>query len=228
MTERGTLPSSAGGDPSLILYLGLNVLLLSIFLLLTSYAKVSDSKAEAVLTGLSSSFAGRTGESAPPILARALAPGAVDDTPSLRDLAELIRRSFPAAILTANEGGGGLVVSLLQGELFEVMRARLRPAAGHALKDIAALIAVPPAGWRFECEAVLEGQGLDRRTLSINPPIAARRAEALARSLAAGGVPLERVVVGVEHGTREAARLSFALRPNQSPGPGPVPSEGLP
>lgn len=150
--EAAAAAHSARADANLIGLLGLELLLLVFFILLSGAGRIDAERAEPVLSGLRLAFA--------PVLVEGLPETAggdlVGSSRMLRDrFGERIRTLLPLAQIETLGDPGQLAVSLPAGGFFGDGEATLSPLAHERLARIAAAIEESAAGNRFSLTVAL-------------------------------------------------------------------------
>ncbi len=150
--EAAAAAHSARADANLIGLLGLELLLLVFFILLSGAGRIDAERAEPVLSGLRLAFAPVLVEGIPEIAGGDL----VGSPRMLRDrFGERIRTLLPLAQIEASGDPDRLAVSLPAGGFFAAGEATLSPLAHERLARIAAAIEEAAAGNRFSLAVAL-------------------------------------------------------------------------
>lgn len=206
------LPSlgEQGSSPANVLFLPVFLVLLVFFIVLGAQSHPKKEKVEAVLSSLEKRF--------PPFVidrrlqggdaALASRAGTVFAARRMEGLGKLFAAEIAVAQVDHVSPGRVMEVRLPADSLFAPGTVWLRKEREPLLDRAAAALRVDAPGERLEVEALLaiEAEG------PAQGPGSVARAGALARALAARGVDLAAVTVGVERGAPGSARLRFVWR----------------
>lgn len=206
----GRRRAEAGAAPANVLFLPVFLVLLVFFIVLGAQSQPKREKVEAVLSSLEKRF--------PPFVidrrlqggdaALASRAGTVFAARRMEGLGRLFAAEIAVAQVDHVAPGRVMEVKLPADSLFVPDSLWLRKEREPLLDRVAAALRVDVPNERLEVEALLAieadgpGQG----------PGSVARAGALARALAARGVDLAALTVGVERGAPGSARLRFVWR----------------
>ncbi len=204
---------AGGGDPNIVALLSLQLLLLAFFILLNAISSYEEQKVEQVVSSVNQAFDGRV--AAPQDLADVEA--AVGPLPGSVQLSRRVRNLFastlPMARIEQDEQLGELRIEIPTDSLFAADDPRLRAAPAVLFNRLArALGPERPEDLEARLE-VLVGVAADALSALGTQPQAlpVLRAGELARSLAARGLPAERLSVGILPGAEGWVRLVLRL-----------------
>lgn len=208
--QPGRRRGEAGSAPANVLFLPVFLVLLVFFIVLGAQSQPKREKVEAVLSSLEKRF--------PPFVidrrlqggdaALASRAGTVFAARRMEGIGRLFATEIAVARVDHVSPGRVMEVKLPADALFVPESLWLRKEREPLLDRVAAALRLDAPNERLEVEALLAieatgpGQG----------PGSVARAGALARALAARGVDLAAVTVGVERGAPGSARLRFVWR----------------
>jgi hypothetical protein len=212
------MPRDLSRSPLLIQVLSVYLLLLAFFILLNNVASVETARSKAVAGSLRSTFAseGRLTEF-PTVQTSALGTVLADAALEER-LGVLVRTELGFAELRVIEPGRTLELSLGERALFRGGGIAIDPLRRAFVERIAAIVADPPVGVRYDTDILLAGALLPARSgagAAVDEPAA--RAAFLAAVLIGAGAPGSTVAAGVESGREGRLRLLFSVRPRVEP-----------
>ncbi|MEX2630673.1 MAG: hypothetical protein WD341_12110 [Tistlia sp.] len=206
----GPGPERAGDrpDPGLVALLSLQLLLLAFFILLTALSQYEQDRVQRVVESVTDAF-GVPFESAEP---QPLSAGSLGFHEAMKPVAEELRRVAAAALPVRIEiklhQDGELRIEIPYQALFGLAdaspRATVRPLfvtlsralLGHRFADRA---------WTLDASSRLAG--FPGRGSALERDLAVGRAAAVVRSLAALGLPAERLAAGLLDGPDQSLRL---------------------
>lgn len=205
-------------DPSVALFLGLYLILLAFFILLSTISSLSASKSEAAVGSINSAFRSDsriealTGDSI--LVARGA--GQLD-----RNLLGAVRASFSSAFpneeINETVIGGAVRFVISADRIFQPGSPALQEEAGDLFERLAASLESSVLGFRNEVEVVLR-TGEDLRS-GENPEgrLLIERAGALAREMLAKGVFARSVQTGLRAGTSGTIAFFFRQTDEKAP-----------
>lgn len=189
------------GDINLATLLSLQLLLLAFFVLLTAVSRFEGDRSRSVIASVQATFgpiAGRPdGEGGRAASADAVALGAFRE-----EIGHLARTAIPLTRVEAATPSDVMQIDLPADAFFRPEESRPKPARRSFFRRLVAALAHRPAGSRYELEL--------RQSTHLPQPLAVARAGALARALAAAGVPEDSLSVGI--GPGDAGRIRFVIR----------------
>lgn len=211
-------PSGTINDPSVALFLGLYLILLAFFILLSTISSFSESKSEAAVGSINSAFRSDsriealTGDS----ILLAHGAGQLD-----RNLLGSVRASFSSAFPNEelNETAIGSTVRFVisADRIFQPDSPAVQDEAGDLLEKLAASLESPTLGFRNEVEVVLRtGAALNSADKSERR-LLIERAGTLVREMLAKGVPARSVQTGLRAGP--AGTVAFFFRQTDETAP---------
>ncbi|HET6522438.1 MAG TPA: hypothetical protein VFG47_21830 [Geminicoccaceae bacterium] len=202
--HRPRAPAVAGDGAGLLL--GLYLILLAFFVMLTALSHREESRARLVLASLYSSFP-----------AHAAAPEALPYDPGrepslagaeVARLDRLLADSLPLRAAASERSGDRLTLRLSADAVFAPGSTAPRPSSRVLLGRLADLLAAPPAGQRVEAVVTVGTPDVAAAT-----PLAALRASALAATLVELGAPAARFAVGLGEARPGEVAAALTVRP---------------
>jgi MotA/MotB-like proton-channel complex protein len=189
------------------LFVGLFLALLTFFIVLVSISQPDQTRAQAVVGSLQTTFGGRSEAGSDEGL---FAAGASALTELGGDLNGLLRIERVAR----SSRGDELRLSLPASELFSAESADLRPMSTALIDRIVAAFGVTPPGLRLDMAFTLGiGDGADGHApggqIGDSREVAIGRCGALARALVSRGAPAAAIAVGLDPDQPGRAVLSF-------------------
>lgn len=200
---------SADGTP--VLLLGLFLLLVAFFIVLNALSTFETTKARQVLESVGKTFSPHR---ASPGLSSRLGPR-TGEALSLDEIERIVATEIPLARIEKPGDGRLLRLTLPVDALFRRNSSAFVSARSMLLDRMAAVLAAPPAGLRYELEFLLAGDGA---ALTADA-LAVGRAGQFARRLRSRGAPADRIAIGAAGGAPDEIVLRFLIRPADEPRP---------
>ncbi|MHA1567830.1 MAG: flagellar motor protein MotB [Alphaproteobacteria bacterium] len=200
---------TADGTP--VLLLGLFLLLLAFFIVLNALSSVEKNKARQVLESVGETFSRHR---ASPGLSARLGPR-TGETHALEEIERIVATEIPLARIEKPGDGRMLRLTLPIDTLFRPDAAAFLDERSALLDRMAAILAAPPAGSRYDLEFLLGGDG----AAFIADALAVGRAGLFARHLRRRGAPADRIAIGAAGGAEGEVVLRFLIRPVDEPRP---------
>lgn len=216
--ENPQKPSATINDPSVALFLGLYLILLAFFILLSTISSLSVSKSAAAVGSINSAFRSDsrvealTGDS----ILLVQGAGQLD-----RNLLGAVRASFSGAFpneeIDETVVGTAVRFVLSMDRIFQPGSPAVQEEADDLLERLAASLESSAVGFRNEVEVVLR-TGADLRSVG-NPErrLLIERAGTLAREMVAKGVHVRSVQTGLRAGT--SGTIAFFFRQTDEAAP---------
>jgi hypothetical protein len=205
MDERDQAAEADARESGALLFIGLIVLLIGFFVVLTHASRIENARSRAVMGSVAATFApARADADADAQHAFTDDLGNVLQNGSLtRRLGTLVATDFPLAKVSEKTPGQVYEVELPVTSMW-IGGATDPSAAGRRfIAEVASLLAAPPEGSVYRLDAWLaSGQGAERDR-------AVRRVTTLADALVAAGAPRVVVDSGLAHGRKIMLRLIF-------------------
>lgn len=213
----GPLPGEQGAegaqerrpDPGLVALLSLQLLLLAFFILLTALSKFEQDRVHRVVESVTDAFGVRYVSADE----QAVSPGGLGFYEAMKPIAERLRRvasaTLPVKIEIELRQDGELRVEIPYDALFGLADASPRGTLRPLLVALARALAGPrfeELPWVLDASARLADLG--RRSEAVERDLAVRRAAAVVRSLAALGLPAERLSAGLLEDAAPSLRLT--------------------
>ena len=198
-------------DGTPILLLGLFLLLLAFFIVLNALSTFEATKARQVLESVGKTFSPHR---AKPGLSSRLGPR-TGEALSLEEIERIVATEIPLARVEKPGDGRLLRLTLPVQALFQPDAAAFLTERSVLLDRMAAILAAPPTGVRYDLEFLLGGEGA---ALTADA-LAVGRAGLFARRLRSRGAPADRIAIGAAGVARDEVVLRFLIRPADEPRP---------
>jgi hypothetical protein len=203
------LKPAVNRNPSLPTLVGLLILILCFFVVLTSVSLRNTERAESVMAGLSQAFA-RTG------LAPSTPVGEEAETRKLMgDLRAALNAEVPLVSGVTPETADDYVLELPRRLVFDAEGAKLAEGFDGILAQAMHALKTGPADYGYEIEVALSAPEMDVQAID--------RAGAVGAALRAAGFANDAASVSLQPGDGEIVFLTIRLRPNARLAPGGQP-----
>jgi len=213
------MPRPLTDQPQLILALSLHLLLLAFFIALTHLANGGEQKrADAVAGSLNAAFAGSGRAAAAPAVFTASLGEVPADPPPMDRIGNLVKTELGFAAVREIVPGSVMEVVLDTDRLFKADDATVDPDRRNFLRHVAAALADPATGVRYDLELAI-GTRFGPARDDAPARLAVGRVAALASVLTGAGAPARTVAAGVEAGSPGRVRFLFHVRPAFEPPP---------
>jgi hypothetical protein len=188
-------------NPSLPTLVGLFILILCFFVVLTSISLKDQRREQSVMASLERTFSGEG--MAPPSGAQ---PADQQAKRMLGNLRAKLGAEVPLVSGVTPETSDVLVLNLPRDRVFAGSGADLAPAFALILNQTSQALKAGPADFAYEIEFSLTAPTLDDKTVAAG--------NAVAGALRAAGFANDTAMVSVTSGAAEAIALTIRLRPN--------------
>lgn len=205
-------PTEGHGGSSLALFLALYLLVLAFFILLVSISKIEDTKSQAAMDSISSSFA--------TILPPSLRLTAISESEGKilagQQFQEQITNIFSTTIQVLKvevvQPGRLMRIKMDTDGLFETDKDNIRETIKPLLDRIVASLSGRPPGLRFDMEFIMGSSYETGKILPIGQTLEMKRAGAFVREMLSRGVPPDSIAVGIKPGDPKVANIWFYVR----------------
>ena len=211
MDEQENISAKRQDDPTIVIFLGLYLLLLAFFILLTTISTFEETKTKAVLESLNSTFASEILPTTSPAEFTSRV-GAVMEQDFLKEVAVVFETAIPVARVETLKPGQLMRITFPVDDLFQPDAVTFRPERKALLDRIAVALGSRPPGQRFDLEFQIGSRWLTPEALARRQPLEVARVGEFARHLIARGGPPENIVVGLNQGGPPEASLLFRVR----------------
>ena len=217
IADRLAAPKKSASNANIVALLSLKVLLLAFFILLSTMSQFEEERSRAVMYSVAVTFAGavpaREGRNVPDA-----GIGALDKQASLSErIKALFRQTLPLVEVETAAAGRVLRLEVPAADLFAAGQRELRPQRGILLRRLADALSDPRRGPGLYTVEVLHAVAPEDAVSATRLPAA--RGGTLVRSLAAQGVPADRLSTGLWPTRGDPGRIAFEIT---------LPTQGLP
>lgn len=214
----GSTPKKPTDDPSVVLFLGLYLILLAFFILLTAISTIEESKSEAAVSSVNGKFGDKGADTLTGLSIIAELGSGTENTGFRGDVEAAFHSSLPADGFEADDLGGVLRILVPIVFIFGEDAASVEPDRVALFDAVATALSYTSPGISNEVEIVVNtGDQLPPPTGDL-ANVSVRRAGALARALNDHGVAARRISAGVRSGRESTVAFLFQRRPEGESG----------
>ncbi len=211
-------PSLTINDPSVVLFLGLYLILLAFFILLSSISSISEGKSAAAVGSINSAFRSNSRVEALTGDSILLGQGAGQlDRHLLGALRASFSSAFPNEEISETRIGSAVRFVISADRIFQPGSPAVSDEAGELFEKLAATLESSVFGFRNDVEMVLRTGADLRQDENIERQLLIDRAGTLAREVIAMGVHARSVQAGLRAGT--AGTIAFSFRQTDEAAP---------
>jgi hypothetical protein len=205
-------PTEGHGGSSIALFLALYLLVLAFFILLVSISTIEETKSQAAMDSLASSFT----TILPPSLRLTAVSDSEGEVLAGQQFQEQVTNIFSTTIQVTKvdviQPGRLMRVQVATDVLFEAGKAEIREANKPLLDRIVASLSGRPPGFRFDMEFVIGSSYEPGKIMSVGQTLEMSRAGAFVREMLSRGVPPDSVAVGIRPGDPKKIDIWFYVR----------------
>ena len=199
-------------NPSTVVFLSLYLILLAFFILLTSISFRDDTRVDAAMGSVTSTFGVHIPEPTKPETKGT--EGKFEDAPRafINVVRKLFNENLPALKLPIVAKNGTMRVQVPILDLYKRGESDIRLRSQPLLGGVADGLALQNDEWRFEVEIILGAGASLPGGGNVGKNLQVRRAGSFARHMRSLGAPAHSIRTGVRAGDAETAQLSFYIR----------------
>ncbi len=202
-------------DPTLFAFLSLYLLLLAFFILLNSLSQTKEERMQAALGSIDVTFKYEFETPLPPRPEKNNPGDPVGPDSFQAELHEVFEGALPVGRYRILEKGNLIEVAVPADLIFVPGRAKLRSPRRGLMQNLAAGLANPSDGGRYEIEFQIGAGAALPNVDQAAGSLGVLRAGAFARDLRRRGVPGRLIGSGIVTGNPNQVRLTFHRRPLQ-------------
>ena len=217
MTERYATRPATENVSTVVVSLSLYLIILAFFILMNAISRPEGVRAKGVLDSIGSTF-----KSFPltfvSSLEMAVGGAGFDAAPGFEEsIRELFETSFPLVRITPSPAFNQIEVVVPLESLFAPGEAEIQGKNEPVLDRLAKILGRRTPGVRLEIEVLISPPPVDAEAPHSGTALMVDRAGALARELAARGVPAARISAGIEQREPDSLRILFVVRQTDEP-----------